>query len=348
MSVKYNNCGFLFGIVFMIIGMTANAQVVSSIQFESDSVQLGDPIRAVIKVTFPPDAKIESIDFSSYKTVENQIFSQDSTIMDRYADIDILNFGDWQHADINQPIPVSKLKITEENGRQLIQNTITFAIYNVGVFGITGPKVNVAVPIETLPSAPKNITVVFPQKLLQKDSVAINPIKDILEEKANISDYLTYIYILIALVLLGGLAYYLYKKGKNRPAPVESLPVVVELPAHQKALNALKQLDAAQLWQQGKIKDYQTGLTDIIRSYIEDRYGVFAPEMTTGEIITALRKVDFNPKYEAALQEILQVADLVKFAKATPDEDIHSSFMTKAVDFVEQTKITSSEIDTES
>ncbi|MFN8337825.1 MAG: hypothetical protein U0T36_02280 [Saprospiraceae bacterium] len=102
----------------------------------------------------------------------------------------------------------------------------------------------------------------------------------------------------------------------------------------------MKDLEGAQLWQQGYIKEYQSGLTDIIRTYLEERYHVNAPEMTTDEVVTALYQVDFNPKYTDTLKEILQVADLVKFAKAKPDEDIHSIFMTKAIDFVENTKST--------
>jgi hypothetical protein len=51
-----------------------------------------------------------------------------------------------------------------------------------------------------------------------------------------------------------------------------------------------------------------------------------------------LKSTDFDQQYKDNLKEILQVADLVKFAKATPDENIHQIFMDKAVDFVINTK----------
>jgi hypothetical protein len=100
----------------------------------------------------------------------------------------------------------------------------------------------------------------------------------------------------------------------------------------------LTALQGKALWQQGHIKEYQSSLTDIIRTYLKDRYGVEAMEMTTDELSQALRQTGFDQQYKDSLREILQVADLVKFAKATPDENIHQIFMDKAVDFVMNTK----------
>ncbi|MEZ5049976.1 MAG: hypothetical protein R2766_10040 [Saprospiraceae bacterium] len=94
-----------------------------------------------------------------------------------------------------------------------------------------------------------------------------------------------------------------------------------------------------QLWQRGEIKEYQSELTHVIRQYLEDRYDVNALEMTTNEILKSLSKKDFEAIYNEDLREILTVADLVKFAKATPEENIHQKFMDKSVDFVNNTKI---------
>ena len=50
-------------------------------------------------------------------------------------------------------------------------------------------------------------------------------------------------------------------------------------------MNGLEKLKGEKLWQAGKVKDYYTELTDIVRIYIEERYGVQAIEMTTEEIL---------------------------------------------------------------
>lgn len=60
--------------------------------------------------------------------------------------------------------------------------------------------------------------------------------------------------------------------------------------------------------------------------------------MTTDEISEALKNADFDKMYISDLKEILQIADLVKFAKATPQDDIHSIFMDRAVEFIKNTK----------
>lgn len=79
----------------------------------------------------------------------------------------------------------------------------------------------------------------------------------------------------------------------------------------------LRKLEAQQLWQQGLIKEYQSGLTDIIRTYLMERYSINAPEMTTDEVMRSLTNALFDKKYNQELINILQIADLVKFAKAT-------------------------------
>ena len=108
----------------------------------------------------------------------------------------------------------------------------------------------------------------------------------------------------------------------------------------QKALSALTQLRTQQLWQKGEIKEYQSRLTYIIREYLENRYEVSALESTTDEIVKNIRSANIDLTDIDSLKRILQVADLVKFAKAKPDESIHDTFMDEAEEFVTRTKLT--------
>ncbi|MEL6122304.1 MAG: hypothetical protein AAFR14_01180, partial [Bacteroidota bacterium] len=66
---------------------------------------------------------------------------------------------------------------------------------------------------------------------------------------------------------------------------------------------------------------------------------VQALESTTDEIVLAVQ-TEIESTDVISLKRILQVADLVKFARATPEENIHESFMNEAVDFVQRTKLT--------
>ncbi|MFZ1751991.1 MAG: hypothetical protein WAU01_17480, partial [Saprospiraceae bacterium] len=201
-----------------------------------------------------------------------------------------------------------------------------------------GPVVVSLQNAEMFPSEGSLLKVFVPEKLMKQDTVTFNPIKDIMFEKADLTDYLIYLYIFIALLMMVAIGYYFLKLKKKKEE--ETTPVVPELilQAHEKALKALEKLNEQELWQKGFVKEYQSGLTDIIRSYIEARYIIRAPEMTTDEISRELANVDFDKRYIADLNEILQIADLVKFAKATPQDNVHSRFMDKAVEFVENTK----------
>ena len=101
---------------------------------------------------------------------------------------------------------------------------------------------------------------------------------------------------------------------------------------------ALERLYVQRLWQAEKHKLYYSTLTDILRTYIDGRFGVGAMEMTSDEIIEAMRNVDLPQKSAMDLTQILRDADLVKFAKAVPEAEENEAAYEAAWQFVEQTK----------
>jgi hypothetical protein len=331
-------CKFVLALLVLINASMSFAQVVPSVKISQDSTQIGDVIDIQIKLIVPAEIVIKGIDFSPYLSIENKIYASDTVFLDKFADVDVLDFGGWKHSDISQPIDVSKLNIKSENGKQVITNTIKLAIYNMGSFEIPAPQLLAEKEVDVLPTESPTLVVSLPNSVLNQDSLSINPIKDIIREEANLSDYLIYLYILGGVLLMALVGYYFYKNRNKKVEVVEEETPIILLP-HEKALNALADLDKMQLWQIGQVKEYQSQLTGIIRQYLEDRYQIAAPEMTTDEISNALRNLDFDQRHTGTLRDILQIADLVKFAKAIPEQDVHSRFMTMAVDFVEKTKM---------
>ena len=165
----------------------------------------------------------------------------------------------------------------------------------------------------------------------------IKPQKTLPFRLGEITGYMKW--TLVALLALAALAYaakrILKRYGKRfsdmfRPAPPS--------PPHEAALAALEKLRAQRLWQEGKHKLYYSALTDILRTYIAGRYSVSAMEMTSDEIVEAMRGVDLPRKSAMDLAQILREADLVKFAKAAPEADENEAAYRAACDFVEQTK----------
>lgn len=110
------------------------------------------------------------------------------------------------------------------------------------------------------------------------------------------------------------------------------------LPPHVAAIEALVAVHHQKLWQAGKHKLYHSLLTDIVRGYIEARYGIAAMEMTSDELLAAMGDVELDAATRARLESLLRMADLVKFAKFLPDGEQNEAGYTDAYYFVEETK----------
>lgn len=133
------------------------------------------------------------------------------------------------------------------------------------------------------------------------------------------------------------LVYLLYRYWKNRPKKEIVEEVFVRDP-YEIAIESLQLLDGKKLWQQDKIKEYYTELTDIIRTYIENRYDIIALEMTTDEIMESLTYTQASPGDREKLGQLLSMADMVKFAKSKPIVSEHEMNMSRAYDFVRDTR----------
>lgn len=143
----------------------------------------------------------------------------------------------------------------------------------------------------------------------------------------------------LALATLVWLGYRYWKKRKTRRSGEEYRPP--DRPAHTIALEELATLKEKKLWQQGKIKEYYSELTEILRRYVEHRYSQPALEETTDEILAGLQKLRFPPEMLDRVETLLRRADLAKFAKQRPAVTEHEDSMTVVYDVVDRTKIVS-------
>ena len=166
----------------------------------------------------------------------------------------------------------------------------------------------------------------------------INDIKPVEDVPFNLLDWLPDYWWawLLGLLLIGaGIWAYrkYYKKGINPLKPSKK-----RLPPYEEAMINLQNLKAAQLWQQGQEKEYFTGLTDILRVYIDRRFHINAVEMTSSQIINTLKKNEETKAVNEQLEMILEIADIVKFANARPLADDNEVAYQRAVNFVEATR----------
>ncbi len=142
----------------------------------------------------------------------------------------------------------------------------------------------------------------------------------------------------IGVLAIIGLIWYLLKRPK--PTPVVVQPIIPRLAEHIIAINKLNELRDKKLWQQGEVKQYYIELSDIVREYLENRYFVQTHEQTTDEIITALRHKNITAQNRKKMTSILQLADLVKFAKVQPLPVDNEQSMDDAFNFVLNTQHT--------
>jgi hypothetical protein len=160
-------------------------------------------------------------------------------------------------------------------------------------------------------------------------------IKPIMNEPIDFWEYLPYIVIVIIFVVLVFAGIRLWKKYKRKDTP--GLNYDPSIPPHIIAKEALQQLENEKLWQKGQIKLYHSRLSDILRTYIERQYGFPAMEMTTSEIVGELKERNINAELTADLKKVLDLADLVKFAKYHPLPDENATSMALTYKFVDAT-----------
>jgi len=166
---------------------------------------------------------------------------------------------------------------------------------------------------------------------------AFKPLVGPINEPYTFQEILPWIIVVTAAILLiVFIIYYIVKRKKRQPI-FKRKPKPI-LPAHVLANNKFEELRLAKVWQKGHLKKYYSELTDIIREYMVNRYEFDAPEMTSYEIINNLNEFDINKEAMSKLQGVLQLSDMVKFAKAVPTALENDLGLTHCVDFVNETK----------
>ncbi len=235
--------------------------------------------------------------------------------------------------------PVDTIRRT---GRLLhLRKRYTMAAFDEGIYSLGRPRVLCIDKnrVDTLEAA-NNIKVVVSTFLIDSTAKGVldfKPQKHLPFRFGEISGYLTAALIVAAIIALAIwiLARHLAKRGKSladlfRPEP--------PLPPHIVAISALEDLHNRKLWQNNMHKEYYSALSEILRTYLDGQFGVGAMEMTTDEIIEAIKSMALPQKSAMDLVSLLRDADLVKFAKALPEASENEEAYAKAYYFVEETK----------
>lgn len=162
--------------------------------------------------------------------------------------------------------------------------------------------------------------------------------KEIMKMPIKWQDLKLSVYSYVLFVILLFVTLFLIKRYHDNKPIIKVIKVKPKLPPHQVALDLIEKLRKEQRSHDSDPKEYYTELTDIIRSYIKDRFEFDATEMTTYEILERLN--DFNDKESISdLKLLLSTADLVKFAKFLPLLGENDLNLINAMNYVKKTMI---------
>lgn len=151
-------------------------------------------------------------------------------------------------------------------------------------------------------------------------------------------DWIFWGIIIICSFLILTVGYLIYRYYQNKKKGIEPKKVKIILPPYKIAINKLRELEKAKLWQQGNVKEYHFQITHIIRKYFEGRFSFDALEMPSSEVMEKLKELtDAGEIFDESLK-FFENADLVKFAKFQPMPSVNDEMMEQAYSIVDKTK----------
>lgn len=313
-GIKKLIAAFLF-LAFCIVALNTHAQIHTAFaKIDTSKILIGEHIKLKIDVRYPAELKnnpAHSITWPNFT----------DTITEKIEIVEQSNIDTTLSTD-QKTILLSKTYVITsfDSGFVVIP---PFIFYN---------SLDTTRPFETQP------LLIEVQTVAVDTTQEIKDIKEPFDVPFTLKELLPYfIGGLVAIIIILLIVLYFLKRKKKTTEVVEEVKIIE--PPHVIALRRLDELNQKKLWQQGKIKEYHSEISEIIRWYIEERYHISALEQTTGEILLSIRSLALSIELREKLQQLLSLADLVKFAKAQPLPQEHELSLQNAMDFIQLTKV---------
>lgn len=222
------------------------------------------------------------------------------------------------------------------NGKDLIyKQKLTLTGFDSGIYVIPPFDFPVVEPSGNVVNIPTDTLSLLVSTIPVDTAAAIKPIKDIEEVERDWWAY--WPWFLAGLVVCIVIVFLLIRifKAISRKRKV---PKNAEKP-DQKALRLLQELKTMPVEGEDGQKQYFSMLTQVIKDYIEARFGISIAEMTTDELLKVAKQNNELRPLRTELKLIFRTADLAKFAKATPGTEAQDLCLDAAVLLVRKTPI---------
>ena len=242
------------------------------------------------------------------------------------------NLGGFEIRDFNVRKPVKK------DGKIVERVDYLISTFDTGDFVIPPVMIQYRTPPDTVWHELRSQPIKIHVASLNPDQAG--DIRDIKPPLSIPFDWMRVVRVaLLVLVALVAAAFGFYFVRKRRRGealfPARQKP---PRPAHEVALEELDQLFHSDLLERGEIKLFHIRISEIIRRYIEGRFGVPALDMTSAEILASLRDGVLDDEERETLRAFLEGCDLVKFAKYVPTKEEIDATIDRAYTFVKSTQ----------
>ncbi|NQY00292.1 MAG: hypothetical protein HRT70_04035 [Flavobacteriaceae bacterium] len=233
-----------------------------------------------------------------------------------------ITVGDTANVIIPKLESITGLEIVEDLPLDTVKNNLfkkyILTGFDSGAFYIPSQQIFIRNRAYITDSILINVATVAVDTLQQK----MFPIKSIQSEPWVFNDFKPYlIWVVLGILLIAALIIYLRTRKKKESLEKAVIPTI---PAFEEAIAKLKELDEKLLWQNNRIKEYYTELTEILQNYLGKDVEIPTQELTSSEIIELVktqnktRHLEIEQHTFKNLHLVLKNADLVKFAKSKP------------------------------
>jgi len=282
----------------------------ASATMDTTSIRIGEQVQLKLNLTLPNQARVQWPSLT------------DTT----FAPVEI--------------VAVSRVDTIETSRSNYLQykQLLTVTAFDSGYQTIPPVEFLYTLPGESVPQRISTDSLILYVRSVEVDTTrAIRDIKPTMEAPLTLAElWPVFTGLAVVGLIAGFIWYYLWRRKMKKPL----FPVIrkQQLPAWQQALEQLNQIDSRKLWQNGKYKEYYTEITDVLRTYLEDQFQIPAMEMISSEIIESMEQNTVLNQHKEKAMQVLNLADLVKFAKELPLPTENQLSMENTREFVNGTK----------
>ena len=236
----------------------------------------------------------------------------------------------------NEPLELRHLELLYNKNGKITGVDYVLSVWDTGMVVIPAIAVNVFKPDSTLDFIinTNSLEINVVSMVAKTGSQSMRPIKGPVPIPRR-WPIKTIILILLLIGILYGL-YVIYSK-RILTEYIEVEPVRSSRPADEKALEKLNDLKDSKYLQRGEIKEFYVQLSYILREYVENSVYIKTLEMTTEEIKQYRSAIPFDRDQLGIWMDIMQRADLSKYAKSDPEKMICNEDLAAGKTFVKNT-----------